>query len=442
MKTPSYVVDKQHDVGFIKILVYCRENARKIEDMNNNKKYGTMHGKRSSNPVEGSTVLVDEHGTNLIAYQPKLSVFRRSNTIATPHRRYGMQQRPATGDRSAESNRRSKIQSEDFLRRKSRAKPSPDEIKRLYEQQYTRKTSVGTKIPPPKKAWQEKDEKQKNTKPTKHYDLDERLGAYGSVSQAKQHRQNQKLEVESAKVGDENTPFQSHEAEKEPPEVVAPPFEDAKQNQDEEPAPLVPMRRSRSSFERRGRPCSMIITSTKEDGDLRVDDLENYVDTFAKRERERMFERTQLRRSYIRLPKSEDNWKRPLFDPITADHSINEMEKEEKVPDLPHEVGVEENSRSSSVSSYSASIVSSSQTDDIPDVYSSDASRVLDEEYAGSPDGRRHSDIRERIRRYKESTSSVDELPTNEKRKSSAGSHYKDSLTKQATGKFEIKRSF
>ena len=347
-----------------------------------------------------------------------------------------MAQRTSTPENVSDTVKRTKLQSDDYLRRKSRSKPSPDEIKRLYEQQYKIKT-IEIDTPTPKHAWDEKSDNQNTNKPTKpKNDLDERLGAYGSVSASKVSRENHFSNDESVQDKLGNAMQDSNQKEKQTTEATQSLSETDYPESKEEPAPLAQLHQPRSSFERRARPRSMIMTNNHRmdfDEDLSADDLEHYVDSFAKQQRERMFERTQLRRSYIRLPRDEES-RKPAVDSTLTSSSIVEENAQVHSADSDLERSKYSSSRSSSVSSHSTSAFSTSHTNDTADVYSTDASRALEEDNNASSESRRHSDIRERIKRYKESNSSADDVPAHEKRKTSAGSCRKDSSQQLPAG--------
>ena len=412
----------------------------KRQDENNNKKFNTIN-KRLTTVVDGSTTLLSDSDSPLITCSHKAGFFRRSNTIATPHRRYGTVDSSITTDNKLAGplkRTRVQLQSQDFLRRKSRAKPPPDEIKRLYEQQYAKNTNSSK--PTPKKAWEQNTDPKTNAKPSNYKnDLDQRLGAYGAVpskiinaDEISKDDDIQQLESIVAPVEDAILEVKQQKAKQNAiPQIVEPQIQ-------EDPNPLVEVRFSQNSFDRRVRPRSMIDTgsaSTVHDEKSSSDDLESSLDSFMKGERERMFERTQMRRSYIRLPRADDDdFHKPSLYSSELDLTATKNSIQEEVMSPTFERSKLSSSRSSSVSSHAASIMSSLPTDDAADIYSSDASRALEEDF--NDDGRRHSDIRERIRRYKESSSSSSaDDQCSERRKSSIGTSIRDENEQSNDGK-------
>ena len=417
---------KRPDLLFFKSAFAFREKMAKLEDASNNKKIRTT--------VDGSTLLVNEGKEIFTTFPNKKSGLRRCNSIAAPNRK---QKSPTTtGDLAKKHHlKRFQQQNPDVIRRTSRVKPPPEEIKRLYEQNFT--STVRNEKIEPKKAW-EADTKTESEKSqtTAVNDLDRRLGAYGSASTSSEEKNNQINQ--QLKDGSDTAPGLKN--------IILvngePMAETEVENQSkEEPSQSQQLEffSSRSGQENHGRPRSMIVTKNEK---ITIyenppsNDLENTLENFAKQERQRVFERTQLRRSYIRLPRNEDDWNRTrsTFLPMNNTASPNE---ETSFSTSSLERTKQKSSRFTSVSSQSAGVLSTHTDNQSADIYSSDVSRLL-EENCKETEVFRNNDIRERIKRYKESTSSLDDSISNEIRKSSTGSSGKAQPTEHFAGMLNV----
>ncbi|XP_078494238.1 uncharacterized protein LOC100182732 isoform X2 [Ciona intestinalis] len=349
-----------------------QENKRKTSvekqatDRNNNanqfKNYNSNNHNNNSKKQVHSQISNEDKFT-----EEQTSNFRRSNSLATPHQRYKGAR--STSELSVDvtvtsSTRRRSDNS--YLRRTSLAKPQEHEIAKLYQKQFQNDDV--------KEAWPECQSNSQSTNQGPR-SLDERLRLFGSSPNLKP-----------------------------------------------EPEPEVS-----TTFSRRRRFGSLRTRSLR--GGVRIDDdeelvlhlqahqeeqktkedLEESMDRFVTRERSRLFERTQLRRSYVRMPRKEPSSKE------------EEESDSDVITDSLPAPDVRRRSwrhRRSPLASQSTSCIDQcSEVFSQPDEQKDSAAG---ENPSDVTKPRRHDDIRERIRRYKTAASCEEDTITDRRLSSSS----------------------
>nr|XP_002127689.1 FH2 domain-containing protein 1 [Ciona intestinalis] len=299
--------------------------------------------------------------------EKQTSNFRRSNSLATPHQRYKGAR--STSDLSDDVTVTSSIRRRNdnsFLRRTSLAKPEEHEIAKLYQKQFQNGDV--------KEAWPECQSNSQSTNQGPR-SLDERLRLFGSSPNSKPEAETEVSTTFSRRRRFGSLRTRSLRG-------------GARIDDDEE---LV-----------------LHLQAHQEEHKTEVD-LEESMDRFVTRERSRLFERTQLRRSYVRMPRKEPSSKE------------EEESDSDVIADSLPAPDVRRRSwrhRRSPLASQSTSCI-----DQCSEVFSQPDEQK--DSAAGENSGdvtkpRRHDDIRERIRRYKTAASCEEDTITDRRLSSSS----------------------
>lgn len=351
-----------------------------------------------------------------------LGNFKRSNTISTPHQRYKGLARQDKISEEPNENRRTRLRKYDLshIRRSSLAKPSPNEILKLYQQDAV--TESVDKPPQSIKETSEPPEVPRTGRPAwmKESTTDS-LSNGGADSDVVDKKEPQVENTESKTTDTLNLPSQRRRRtgstrsrslrsglwdnyEGPDNEIL-----DHLNNTSESDTLSITSRRSVSSSEGRERPVSMIHVGRDRD-----DDLESSLNRIMTGERERAFERTQLRRSYIRLGS------------LQSDGSDSDNGGAMNPSRIRRRLGQRRSSplAGNSDASVGSEVVLDQGNDLDLDLYSTEVTQALESESSRPGASRekpekRNDDLRERIRRYKESSSSVEESFSTTRRRSS-----------------------
>nr|CAB3246104.1 FH2 domain-containing protein 1 [Phallusia mammillata] len=365
--------------------------------------------------------------TEVTQGQTELGKFKRSNTISTPHQRYqGLTRQDKVSDETTE-NRRSRLRKYDLshIRRSSLAKPSPTEILKLYQQSTvsddgsSNQQSIEETAEPPeerRQAWMQKkssenlSDKDLNLTKSETVKTDSKplieekvkpISADTLSIPTQRRRRTGSMRSRSLRNG----LWDNYDG---PDEDIIHHLSNHVSKDDDSGS--VRSRHSSSSREDRERPSSVAC-------DL-DDDLESSLNRIMTGERERAFERTQLRRSYIRLGSLPSDGSDSDTGLIMTPSRIRRRLGQRRSSPLAQ----------ASDASISSGGVNSKKIEDFEsDPFSSSVTQALEGESSNPAaasgvvdrDSKRHDDLRERIRRYKESTSSGEDLTSTSRRRSS-----------------------
>jgi len=419
----------------------------------------------NSNVITRSTnasVSQNEHQTQPensdAALTQKSNFFKRSNTVATPHQRYrGFSDKLNSESETSEANvekRQSRLRRYDLshLRRSSLAKPSPDELIKLYEQDATRKPiaevkepqvntptdmDVNSKAPKSLQAQVENlaatHTKHEVSKAT-HCNCEETITEKDDVAVAS----HPVLQVNESSVGGGSASATPRQRRKRLGVMRTHSLrgglwgdyggsgeastEQFGRDIDHDTSGV--QLRTLEARNQVKRPSSMLVSSSTSEIEKETtkDDLETSLNRFMLLERERVFERTQMRRSYMRLPRQDSLPARNDSDDSDSESNLRQSDRaitsqiRRRTTHIGSSPLVSKSDTQMSSNNFSGQFYSQDT-----DLYSAQATMALETNCDVVDQPKRHDDIRERIRRYKASTSHEEE-PSSSRRSSTCSS--------------------